>query len=193
MRHHYVNLDCLPTIHDTGRLPRCRHSGQSAFYYLSFLYSPKFLLLVHPDFSCSNHSKVPQPRIYEKFEDISYDQLSKPDHTDTSNGKNGKDDTSGKSRVFIPLVTLISCLFIGMYFNGVNETAWPVTFLKIKQAFGDAQSNLVLLYSSVIACIVAYLFNRNPISASNLSSAKEFCKGISRFSLLAWYSLLHGS
>lgn len=97
------------------------------------------------------------------------------------NSGNDKDLSNGQSRVFIPLTVLIGCLFLGLYLNGVKETAWPVTFSKVKQAFGDAQSNIVLLNSSIIACIVAYLFNRHPISASGLSPAKEFIKGIGRF------------
>ena len=98
-----------------------------------------------------------------------------------TDARNHPTDTSGQNRVLIPIATLISCLFIGLYFNGVQGTAWPVNFLKIKQAFGDAESNIVLLFSSILACIIAYLFNRNPISASGLSPRKEFTKGIGRF------------
>ena len=114
----------------------------------------------------------------KKFESSAREQLSETDQNNTSNHKK---DTSGKSRILFPLATLVGCLFLGLYFNGVKETAWPVTFLKIKQAFGDAQSNIVLLYSSIIACIVAYLFNRKSISASGSSPTKEFIRGISQF------------
>ena len=114
----------------------------------------------------------------KKFESSAREKLSETDHYITSNNKN---DTTGKSRILFPLATLVGGLFLGLYFNGLDGSAWPVTFLKIKQAFGDAQSNIVLLYSSFIACIVAYLFNHNPILVSSLSPAKEFIKGISRF------------
>jgi Na+/H+ antiporter NhaC len=114
----------------------------------------------------------------KKFEYAAREQLSEFDHNNTSNEKNG---ITGKTRILFPLATLVGCLFLGLYFNGVDGSAWPVTFSKIKQAFGDAQSNIVLLYSSIAACIIAYLFNRKSISASGSSSAKEFIKGISRF------------
>ena len=114
----------------------------------------------------------------KKFENYARDQLLETGQNDTSHDKT---DTTGKNRVLFPLAILVGCLFLGLYLNGVDETAWPVTFLKIKQAFGDAQSNIVLLYSSIIACTVAYLFNRKSISYSGSSSAKEFIRGISQF------------
>jgi len=114
----------------------------------------------------------------KKFESSAREQFSEADHNNTSHDKN---DTKNKSRILIPLATLLSCLFIGLYRNGVDGSVWPVTFLKIKQAFGDAQSNIVLLYSSIIACIVAYLFNRKFISSSGSSPTKEFIRGISQF------------
>jgi Na+/H+ antiporter NhaC len=114
----------------------------------------------------------------KKFESSAREQLAESDQNNTSHHKK---DTSGKSRILFPLATLVGCLFLGLYLNGVNETAWPVTLLKIKQAFGDAQSNIVLLYSSIIACMVAYLFNRKSISSSGSSPAKEFISGIKRF------------
>jgi Na+/H+ antiporter NhaC len=114
----------------------------------------------------------------QKFESSAREQLSETDHNNTSNHKS---DTTGKTRILFPLATLVGCLFLGLYFNGVGESAWPVTFLKIKQAFGDAESNIVLLYSAIIACIVAYLFNRKSISSSGSSPMKEFTRGISRF------------
>ena len=98
-----------------------------------------------------------------------------------TDARNHPTDTSGQNRVLIPIATLISCLFIGLYFNGVQGTAWPVNFLKIKQAFGDAESNIVLLFSSIVACIIAYFLNRNSILISGLSPRKEFIKGIGRF------------
>ena len=112
----------------------------------------------------------------KKFERTAGEQISSSHHTDTSNQKN---DTDGKRRVLIPIAILVACLFIGLYHDGVEGTAWPVTFLKIKQAFGDAHSNIVLLYSSIIGCVVAYLFNRKSISATGSSSAKVFARGIS--------------
>ena len=118
----------------------------------------------------------------KKFENTSCDQLSEPDHTKKSNEK---DDNSGKSRVFIPLITLIGCLFLGLYMNGVDGVAWPLTFMKIKQAFGDAQSNLVLLYSSIIACIVAYLFNRIPFQCRVYPQRKNSLRELAVFSHLA--------
>jgi Na+/H+ antiporter NhaC len=114
----------------------------------------------------------------KKFESSAREQFSETDQNNTSNHKK---DTTGKNRILFPLATLVGCLFLGLYLNGVDGSAWPVTFLKIKQAFGDAQSNIVLLYSSIIACMVAYLFNRKSISSSGSSSTKEFIRGIKRF------------
>lgn len=114
----------------------------------------------------------------KKFEESARTKFTPPDEL---NSGNDKDLSNGQSRVFIPLTVLIGCLFLGLYQNGVEGTAWPVTLFKIKQAFGDAQSNLVLLYSSIIACLVAYFYNRKAISATGSSSLREFARGIGRF------------
>ena len=117
----------------------------------------------------------------KKFENTSCDQLSEPDHTKKWNEK---DDNSGKSRA-IPLITLIGCLFLGLYMNGVDGVAWPLTFIKIKQAFGDAQSNLVLLYSSIIACIVAYLLTVIPFQCRVYPQRKNSLRELAVLSHLA--------
>ena len=83
--------------------------------------------------------------------------------------------------VTLPLITLIGSLFIGLYWNGVSGDAWPISFDKLKQAYGDAQSNLVLLYSSTLACIVALLANQKAIIGKKHSLAQVFGEGVSRF------------
>jgi Na+/H+ antiporter NhaC len=98
--------------------------------------------------------------------------------------KTSSDLTGGKASsigVTLPLITLIGSLFIGLYWNGVSGDAWPISFDKLKQAYGDAQSNLILLYSSTLACIVALLANRKAIICQKLSLAQVFGEGVSRF------------
>jgi Na+/H+ antiporter NhaC len=98
--------------------------------------------------------------------------------------KTSSDSTGGKANstgVTLPLIALISSLFIGLYWNGVTGDAWPISFEKLKQAYGDAQSNLVLLYSSTIACIVALLANQKAIVGKKLSLTQVFGEGVSRF------------
>jgi Na+/H+ antiporter NhaC len=102
----------------------------------------------------------------------------------SANLKTSSDSTGGKASsigVTLPLITLIGSLFIGLYWNGVTGDAWPISFDKLKQAYGDAQSNLVLLYSSTIACIVALLANQKAIIGKKLSLAQVFGEGVSRF------------
>ena len=69
-----------------------------------------------------------------------------------------------------------------LYFNGVDEMPGQSASIKIKQAYGDAQSNLVLLYSSIIACIVALLTNRNSISYSALPDERILVRELAVFS-----------
>jgi Na+/H+ antiporter NhaC len=98
--------------------------------------------------------------------------------------KTSSDSTGGKASstgVTLPLIALIGSLFIGLYWNGVTGDAWPISFEKLKQAYGDAQSNLVLLYSSTLACIVALLANQKAIFDKRLSLTQVFVEGISRF------------
>ena len=83
--------------------------------------------------------------------------------------------------VTLPLVSLIGSLFIGLYWNGVSGDVWPLSIDKFKQAYGDAQSNLVLLYSSTFACFIAMLANKKAIIAKKLSLAQVFGEGVSRF------------
>jgi Na+/H+ antiporter NhaC len=99
-----------------------------------------------------------------------------------SNNSQQKDqETNGSLGVLLPLITLVASLFIGLYWNGISGDAWPISFAKLKQAYGDAQSNLILLYSSTIACIVALLTNQKAIAKKKLSPAQVFGEGVSRF------------
>ena len=84
-------------------------------------------------------------------------------------------------RALLPLGTLVACLFVGLYANGTKDSLFPVTFPKLRQAFGDAQSNLVLLYSSVVACGVAYACNRAPIHDGKGCPGETFMEGVQRF------------
>jgi len=98
--------------------------------------------------------------------------------------KTSSDSTGIKASpkgVTLPLITLIGSLFIGLYWNGVPGDVWPISFDKLKQAYGDAQSNLVLLYSSTLACVVALLANQKAIIGKKLSLAQVFGEGVSRF------------
>ena len=99
----------------------------------------------------------------------------------SNNTKQKEQETKGSLGVSLPLITLVASLFIGLYWNGVSGDAWPINFAKLKQAYGDAQSNLILLYSSTIACIVALLTNHKAIAQKKLSPAQVFGEGVSRF------------
>ena len=99
----------------------------------------------------------------------------------SNNTKQKEQETKGSLGVSLPLITLVASLFIGLYWNGVSGDAWPINFAKLKQAYGDAQSNLILLYSSSIACIVALLTNHKAIAQKKLSPAQVFGEGVSRF------------
>jgi Na+/H+ antiporter NhaC len=82
----------------------------------------------------------------------------------------------------VPLLTLVGFLLIGLYWNGIGkEPILPVNFTRIKDAFGNAQSNLVLLYCTTLACLVAYICNNGSIHESGSSASEVFMEGVQRF------------
>ena len=89
--------------------------------------------------------------------------------------------TPGKARQFFtPLLFLIVLMLGGLYYSGVNGDLLPITFEKIKYAFGNAESNFVLLTSTILACFVAALYNRKTINQSS-STGYVFLEGIRSF------------
>lgn len=114
-----------------------------------------------------------------EMEKLATHDLAGYENTDTSQ----MDQKSIKRSlgVIIPLSTLIGCLFSGLYLNGVEGDAWPLSLSKLQQAFGDAQSNLVLLYSSTFACVVAFVCNQKSLKSSGMRSSRVFADGIGRF------------
>ena len=94
----------------------------------------------------------------------------------------GKRNLEGQAwRALLPLGILVTCLFAGLYMSGTDKELFPVTFPKLKNAFGSAQSNWVLLYSTVIACVVAYICNSKPIQNGKEQPGEVFMDGIQRF------------
>ena len=83
-------------------------------------------------------------------------------------------------QVVIPLATLIISMLVGLYWNGVKGEALPFSLDKAQQAFGDAQSYLVLVYSSALACIVAFAANYHVIRRHE-NPAAIFTLGMQRF------------
>ena len=95
--------------------------------------------------------------------------------------KNNETKNEGSAwQVIIPLAALMISLLLGLYLNGVKGDVWPFSLDKAKQAFGDAKSNLVLVYSSAIACIVAFVMNYHSIRAHERPAA-VFTLGMQRF------------
>lgn len=90
------------------------------------------------------------------------------------------EDASGLLRVAIPLASLMLCLLIGLYWNGVTGGFFPITFTKAKDAFGNAQAADILVYSSAIACLVAFVLNYPTIKAEE-RPATVFLEGMQRF------------
>ncbi len=89
--------------------------------------------------------------------------------------------TPGKARqFFIPLLFLIVLMLGGLYYDGIEDGLFPITFEKIKHAFGNAESNFVLLYSTILACVVAALYNRKTINQTS-STGFVFLEGIRGF------------
>jgi len=100
----------------------------------------------------------------------------------TRNPEDGlKVESQAAWRVVIPLLTLIFSLFVGLYWNGVEGDFWPLLPSKLKQAYGDAQSNLVLLYSTTLACLVAFACNYRAIAKSKAVPSSVFLDGVQRF------------
>ena len=104
-----------------------------------------------------------------------------PANTASSSTNEQKVEIHAVWRVVLPLLTLILGLFVGLYWNGVDGDFWPINPSKLKQAYGDAQSNLVLLYSTTLACLVALVFNYRPISQSGAVPSSVFLDGVQRF------------
>lgn len=107
---------------------------------------------------------------------------AQPDKADTASIEStGKELPAGSAwQVVIPLATLLISLLVGLYWNGVQGDFWPINFDKAQQAFGDAKSNLVLVYSSAIACLVAFALNYRSIRAEEKPTA-VFMDGMQRF------------
>jgi tetracycline resistance efflux pump len=84
-------------------------------------------------------------------------------------------------RATVPLIALVFCLFAGLYIDGSGGDAFPLSLGKLKEAFGDARSNLVLLYASATACLVAWACNASPILESKQDPGKVFMDGMQRF------------
>ena len=115
----------------------------------------------------------------KKMEKSATDAQTKQGNTNTA--PTDHQSILGSLKVGIPLTTLIGSLFAGLYLNGVEGKAWPLNLNKLQQAFGDAQSNLVLLYSSIFACAVAFVCNQRSLKSSGMRSSRVFAGGIGRF------------
>ena len=80
-----------------------------------------------------------------------------------------------------PLIVLVVLIIAGLYYDGVSDGLFPVTFEKIKYAFGNAESNFVLLYSTILACFVAAICNRKTIKQGKSAAGYVFLEGIRNF------------
>lgn len=81
------------------------------------------------------------------------------------------------ARAWIPLAVLIAGLLVGLYVDGA-ETVWPLSFQKISVAFGKADAAMVLVVTSALACIVAFLLNyRSP--QGDREAVAVFMNGVS--------------
>ena len=57
-------------------------------------------------------------------------------------------------RAVLPLGVLVLSILVGLYWDGAEEV-WPVTLVKVADAFGRADAALVLVVSSAFAALIA--------------------------------------
>lgn len=63
-------------------------------------------------------------------------------------------------RAGLPLLVLVVSILWGIYQDGISRldmSPWPLSGLKLAEAFGKAEAAMVLVWSSVLATIVAFL------------------------------------
>lgn len=75
---------------------------------------------------------------------------------------------------FVPLLVLIGSLLVGLYISGSNE-CFPITFTKVSVAFGAADAASVLVISSILASITAFVLF--PKSVSPRRRFRHFTSG----------------
>ncbi len=78
-------------------------------------------------------------------------------------------------RTFIPLLVLIASLLLGLYFDGA-ETG-PLSLDSIAQAFGNADAAKIMVLSSIVSALVAFLLNYKPVQQSGTAPVSVFQEG----------------
>jgi Na+/H+ antiporter NhaC len=104
----------------------------------------------------------------------------KPKSEPTNASVNGNETSTDSSywQALAPLLVLVFGLIIGLYLSGAKGKYLPVNLETISQAFGAADAALVMLCVSALACITAYLFNRNGIQRAGQEPQKVFAEGV---------------
>ena len=73
---------------------------------------------------------------------------------DFEKGNEGKDIPLRMSNALVPIITLVVFAFIGLWYSGGGLDK-PFTLIGIRNAFGDADASVSLIWAAILASIVA--------------------------------------
>lgn len=101
-----------------------------------------------------------------------------PDPIDSSDAQ--ENNSFSTFRAWGPLVFLVGGLLVGLYWNGTSGKILPFNFQRISEAYGQADAALVMLCTSALACIIAYLLNASSIRKLGSCPMQVFGNGVSQ-------------
>ena len=120
------------------------------FYSLGMVFMVLMIALLVRDYSSMYRAEVRTRTTGKVLRDgavpLSSDELTKIGVTDESKQR--------ALNAWIPILTMIIATFVGLWYNGGGMSK-PFTFAGIREALGDADSSIVLIWASFLSSAVA--------------------------------------
>ena len=88
---------------------------------------------------------------------------------------------NGLWRAWIPMVTLLTIIFSGIYFNGTHqmeEAPFPLTWNKLALSFAEANVPAILIIGSAVAALLAWLFFPREVLRPGEKAGNVFMEGM---------------